>query len=99
MGVKVTVFLSVKSDQIAALLAMSPGLQSETLSRPGARSAEALQNPAVPTKLLFIDEFDSVEAGEAYFQWRAERGDLEKLGALLAEPPRIEVWPVSLAPT
>ena len=56
-------------------------------------------NPAVPTKLLFIDEFDSVEAGEACFQWRAERGDLEKLGALLAEPPRIEVWPVSVAPT
>jgi hypothetical protein len=43
-GVKVTVFLSVKSDQIAALLAMILGLQSETLSRPGARSTEALQS-------------------------------------------------------
>jgi len=97
-GVKVTVFLSVKSDQVSPLLAMIPGLQSETLSRPGVRSTEALQNPATPTKLLFIDEFDSVEAGEAYLQWRAQRGDLEKLGALLAEAPGIEVWPVSSAP-
>jgi quinol monooxygenase YgiN len=98
-GVKVTIFLSVKSDQVSPLLAMIPGLQNETLSRPGVRSTEALRNPATPTKLLFVDEFDSVEASEAYLQWRAQRGDLEKLGALLAEPPRIEVWPVNLAPT
>jgi quinol monooxygenase YgiN len=98
-GVKVTIFLSVKSDQVTPLLTMIPGLQSETLSRPGVLSTEALRNPATPTKLLFVDEFDSVEASEAYLQWRAQRGDLEKLGALLAEPPRIEVWPVKLAPT
>src|SRR4029077_1961281 len=98
-GVKVTIFLSVKSDQVSPLLTMIPGLQFETLSRPGVRSTEALRNPATPTKLLFVDEFDSVEASEAYLQWRAQRGDLEKLGALLAEPPRIEVWPVNLAPT
>jgi quinol monooxygenase YgiN len=98
-GVKVTIFLSVKSDQVSPLLTMIPGLQLETLSRPGVRSTEVLRNPATPTKLLFVDEFDSVEASEAYLQWRAQRGDLEKLGALLAEPPRIEVWPVKLAPT
>jgi len=98
-GVKVTVFLSVKSDQVSPLLAMIPGLQNETLSRPGVRSTETLQNPATPTKLLFIDEFDSVEAAEAYLQWRPQRGDPEELGALLAEAPRIEVWSVSLAPT
>src|ERR1700751_1327462 len=97
-GVKVTEFLSVRSDQIAAPLAMIPGLQSETLSRTGARSTEVLQNPAAPTKVLFIDEFDSVEASEEHFRWGAQGGDLEKLGALLAESPRIEVWPVSLAP-
>ena len=72
------------------------GLQGETLSRPGARSTEALHSGSSHKAVV---EFDSVEAGEACVQWRAERGDLEKLGALLAEPPRIKVWPVSLAPT
>ena len=91
--VTVTVSLSVKPDQIKTLHGRVPGMLQEALARPGVRASRALHNPAEPTKLLFIDEFDSVEASDAYFKWRAERGDLDKLGALLTEPPHVAVWP------
>ncbi len=98
MNVIVTVSLSVRPEKVETLLGMVPAMQKETLTRPGVRSVRALHNPGEPTKLLFLDEFESLTASNAYFKWRQERGDLDRLGALLSEPPRVEVWPSSIAP-
>ena len=97
-NVTVTVSLSVQPGQLETLLSMLPHLLTETLGRPGVVSARALRNPDEPLKLVFLDEFISVEASDAYFAWRTERGDLDRLGAMLSGPPRIEVWPVSIDP-
>ena len=95
-SVTVTVSMTVKPDAVATMLGMIPGLLSGMLEQPGVLGGRALQNPAEPTKLLFIDEFETVEASEAYFKWRAERGDLDRLGALLIAPPQVQVWPASI---
>ena len=34
--------------------------------------------------------WEKVEDQQAYMQWRQDRGDLEKLGALMAKPPVFE---------
>ena len=96
-AITVTVAMSVKPDQVETLQGKIPGMLEEALARPGVRASRALYNPAEPTKLLFIDEFDSVEASDAYFKWRAERGDLDQLGTLLTAPPLVEVWPLHIS--
>lgn len=34
--------------------------------------------------------WEKIEDQKAYMQWRMDRGDIDKLGALLAEPPKVE---------
>jgi quinol monooxygenase YgiN len=94
--VTVTVAMAVKPEAVATMLGMIPGLLTGMLERPGVLGGRALQNPAEPTKLLFIDEFETVEASEAYFKWRTERGDIDRLGALLTAPPQVQVWPANI---
>ena len=95
-SVTITVTMTVRPDAVETMLGMIPGLLTGMLTRPGVLGGRALQNPAEPTKLLFIDEFETVEASEAYFKWRAERGDLDRLGALLTAPPQVQSWPDSI---
>jgi len=94
--VTVTISMSVKPDKLETLLSITPDLLKETLGRPGVISVRALRNPDEPLKLMFLDAFASVEASNAYFEWRRDRGDLGRLVSMLSEPPRIEVWPVSI---
>jgi len=96
--VTVTISMSVKPDQLETLLSMIPDLLKETLSRPGVISVRALRNPDESLRLMFLDVFASIEASNAYFGWRRDRGDLDRLVSMLSEPPRIEVWPVSIGP-
>ena len=34
--------------------------------------------------------WDKIEDQQAYMQWRVDRGDIDKLGAMLAAPPKVE---------
>lgn len=93
--ITVTVTIDLKPEQADGFFnELLPQLQKQTIAFAGVRSAQALRQVAEPTKVMFIDEFESTEAADAYFAWRAENGDLEKLNELLAAPPRIEVWPL-----
>lgn len=94
--VTVMVSMSPKPDELEVLLSMLPDFLSETIDRPGVISTRALRNPDEPSKLMFLDVFSSIEASKAYSGWRQENGDLDRLGAMLSEPPRIEIWPVSI---
>ena len=92
----VTVTMHVKPGSLATMIEAIPELLAGMLLRPGAIATRALQNPTDPTKLLFIDEFESLEAATAYFGWRADRGDVDRMGRLLTAPPQVDIWPVSI---
>ncbi|MGI4748426.1 MAG: putative quinol monooxygenase [Janthinobacterium lividum] len=96
--VTVTVAIDVRPESLETIVTMIPELLAEMLTRPGALSSRALQNPADPTKLLFVDEFESVEAATSYFAWRGDRGDVDRMGLLLSAPPKVDVWPISILP-
>jgi hypothetical protein len=56
-----------------------PRLQAETRGFPGVRSVRALLKQYAFAEALFVDVFESAEAGEAYFAWRRSTGALEQL--------------------
>jgi len=76
-----------------------PQLQKQTIAFQGVRSARAVRQELHPTKVLFIDVFESAEAAQDYFQWREKSGDLTKLAEILASPPQIDFWPISREPS
>ncbi len=39
-------------------------------------------------EVLFLEHWRSEEASKTYGQWRAERGDMARLGAFFVAPPR-----------
>lgn len=98
-GVTVTVEINLKPEEADAFCdTMLPQLQKQTQAFAGVRSVRAVRQAAEPTRVLFIDVFDTVEASDAYFKWRGETGDLDLLGSLVSEPPRISVWPTAIDP-
>ena len=61
----------------------------DTAARTGAQLIRAAGDPASGTVTLY-EEWDRIESQQAYMAWRAERGDLAALGAMLGEPPKVE---------
>lgn len=76
-----------------------PELQKQTVAFQGVRSVRAVRQASQPTKVLFIDIFESAESAQNYFQWRESNGDLKKLAEILASPPVIDFWPISREPS
>ena len=46
-------------------------------------------NQSDPNNWVFIEDWDSREQYDKYLAWRGERGDMEKLGALLSGEPSV----------
>lgn len=76
-----------------------PELQKQTIAFQGVRAARALRQESEPTKVLFIDVFETAEAAQNYFHWREQSGDLKKLAEILTSPPKIDFWPISREPS
>ena len=62
----------------------------DTAARDGAEMIRAAAD-ANDKAIKVYEVWDSIESQRAYIKWRAERGDLDKLGALLREAPTFEV--------
>ncbi len=90
----VTVELDLKPDEADKFCdVVLPELQKQTRAFDGVASARAVRQTEHPSKVLFIDEFASKDAADAYFAWRASTGDLDYLATLVTQPPIIQYWP------
>lgn len=88
MSVVVTLALKAKPETYAQLAATIQTILPDTAARPGAELIRAAGDPATHTVHLY-EVWDRIESQQSYFAWRAERGDLDRLGALLASPPEV----------
>ena len=75
-------------DMIELLRAILP----DTRARDGFVGIELQQDQDKPETLVLIERWRSRADYEAYLAWRTERGDLDKLGAMLAGPPSIRYF-------
>lgn len=72
-----------------AVHSMLAEILPDTRAFDGCESLTAHRDEDDPAQLVLIEYWRSREHYDAYLQWRAERGDIERLGALLAGPPVI----------
>ena len=47
--------------------------------------------------MILIEEWDTRADHEAYVAFRTERGDMARMAQMLAEPPRLDYWDVTIA--
>ncbi len=89
MSVVVLLTAKAKDDQYENLLATMKAILPETAARDGAELIRAAGDAEKKTVIVY-EVWDKIESQQSYIAWRAERGDLDKLGALLREPPSLE---------
>ncbi|WP_295895604.1 antibiotic biosynthesis monooxygenase [uncultured Vibrio sp.] len=91
MSIRVTLNCQIKSDQIDTL---RPFLESNL---PNVRGFTGNRRVSVlfdqdSNEMLLDEEWASVESHQAYIQFIAENGVLEKLGRFLETPPQIKYF-------
>ncbi|NPD66316.1 hypothetical protein HN018_23490 (plasmid) [Lichenicola cladoniae] len=96
-SVTFTVQLTLKPDEVERFCdSLLPELLQQTRGFEGVRSARAVRMDDGSNRVLFIDEFDSIEANQRYLAWREERGELTMLRSLLTQPPIMDLWPLTI---
>ena len=90
----VTVFLefNLNTENIDDLTSLLRDGLHHTRGFDGCNSITIQKNQDDPSNLVFVENWDSKEQFEDYLGWRTQRGDVEKMGAWLAEPPSIRYF-------
>ncbi|MEH6503551.1 MAG: antibiotic biosynthesis monooxygenase [Cycloclasticus sp.] len=88
MSTAVILELNVSLDNRDELMATLEAILPDTRAYQGCQSILVTCNEANPCHIFLLEKWDSRADHERYVAWRAERGDLDKLGALLAAPPQ-----------
>ncbi|ORU89895.1 MAG: antibiotic biosynthesis monooxygenase [Cycloclasticus sp. symbiont of Poecilosclerida sp. M] len=87
MSIDVTLDLQVSEENRAGLISMMEAILPDTRAYKGCQYVLVTSNEDNPLNIVLLEKWDTRAEHEAYLAWRGERGDLEKLGALLTAPP------------
>ena len=85
MTCKVVLELKIKPEHVADVLATIGEQLPATRDREGCLEVYAYQDQDDPTSVVAIQEWESREQYEKYFEWRGERGDLDTLRPWLTQ--------------
>jgi len=78
-----------KADELKTVFA---DILPDTRAFDGCEGVTVHANQDVPEQLALVERWASRGHYETYFAWRQERGDVEKLAALIAGPPNIRYF-------
>ncbi len=76
----------------AQLVEAFRGILPDTRSKEGCQNVDVTVNLDNPDNLVLVERWATRKNYETYIAWRQERGDLDKLGTMLAEPPSIRYF-------
>ena len=92
-----TLEVKMKPEAVEGFCAGLTAMLYDTKRRPGCLAVRVVRDPAEPTTLLFVERWESREAYDNYIAWRAERGEMDSFGAMLAGEPVMRWWPELVA--
>jgi len=87
MSINVILDLKVSTESREELLSILASILPDTRTFKGCQSIVVTHNSDNPINIVLLEQWDTRADHESYVAWRGERGDLEKLGALLTAPP------------
>ncbi len=92
MSVSVILEVTAKPDCLEALKNTLEEILPDTRSFNGCKGVTVMSNQDNPLNLVLLETWSTREHYEKYLAWRAERGDLEALAALLSYEPSIRYF-------
>jgi quinol monooxygenase YgiN len=87
MSMAIILELHVSSENRDQLLNMLEVILPDTRAYTGCQNILVTCNDENPCHIVLLEKWDSRADHERYVAWRAERGDLTALGAILTAPP------------
>jgi quinol monooxygenase YgiN len=87
--------LKVQPGKGAELVEMFNVILVDTRARQGALRIELIVDQEDSDHLAIYENWASKEDHQSYMGWRQERGDLDKMGALLAAPPTVTYFDIA----
>jgi heme-degrading monooxygenase HmoA len=91
-GVTITFELRLKPEAVEFFKGAAAGMLEGAKDRPGFRNVRVVQHKDDPTRMLFVERWESVPAYRDYIAWRASRGEMEGLKAF-ATGTDANAWP------
>ena len=88
----VTLELALKPEAVEPFCTQIPKTLEETRRFPGFVGISIRRHADEPNRVIFIEEWESRSAYEAYIAFRTESGMMKAMGAMLQAPPRSECW-------
>ncbi len=92
--VTVTFEMRLKPGMGDAIGRGAPAMVEETATRPGFRDIRIVRHKDDPDRILMVETWDSEADYRAYLDWRAAQGS--RADKLMASPPEINIWPVTV---
>jgi quinol monooxygenase YgiN len=92
VSVTVTLEFHARPDTAQTLYDALGAILGDTRAFEGCESVSVHRDLADTTAILLYEQWGTVDQQQAYMAWRQERGDIDKLMAMLAEPPAIRSW-------
>lgn len=89
MSVIVQLTVKAKPEMYQQLYDTWVAILPDTAKANGAIHISCAANPEAHEFRVW-EIWEKIEDQQAYMQWRTDRGDIDKLVAMLAEPPKVE---------
>tara|TARA_R110002074_G_scaffold145034_1_gene293302 strand:+ start:174045 stop:174338 length:294 start_codon:yes stop_codon:yes gene_type:complete len=90
MSVDVILDLQVSLENREELLSVFAAILPDTRAYQGCQSVVVTSNDDDLNNIVLLEKWDNRSDHESYMGWRTERGDIDKLVALLSAPPAIK---------
>jgi quinol monooxygenase YgiN len=90
--VTVTLELSIRPEAVDGFCAQIAEALVETRQFPGFVAISIHRHADDSGRVVFLEEWQSREAYEAYTRFRTETGMMDAMAAILTEPPRLAIW-------
>jgi len=91
-GVTITFHMTLKPEAVDGFLQAAKGMLEGTSTFPGFRSIRIVQHKDDPTKILFVERWDSEDAYRKYIAWRTEQGAMAAMAQAVVSM-ETNVWP------
>jgi quinol monooxygenase YgiN len=90
-GVSITFALKLKPEAVGPFT-QAADMFDAAAARPGFLGIRMVQHKDDPTRILFIERWESEDAYGGYVDWQAERGGMAQIAAI-TESTEMNVWP------
>lgn len=91
-GVTITFELRLKPEAVDFFKGAAGGMLEGARNFAGFRTIRIVQHQDDPTRMLFVEQWDSEHAYQSYIAWRVSRGEMDGLAAF-AVGTETNVWP------